>query len=75
MIWWLFLVVAQNPGSGSEGHIKENLLLNIDFDLTAQELLSIENAEVPSGWWDPKRGYQKYTEEEASLPWTKRKNG
>ena len=63
------------PGSGSEGHIKENLLLNTDFDLTAQELLSIENAEVPGGWWDPKRGYQKYTEEEASLPWKKRKNG
>jgi len=63
------------PGSGSEVHIRENLLLNTDFDLSAQEMLSIENAEVPGGWWDSKRGYQKYTEEEASLPWTKRKNG
>ena len=74
--WALQNDLAVIPGSGSENHIKENLLLTVkNFDLTAQELLDIENAEVPAGWWDPKRGYQKYTEEEASLPWAKRKNG
>jgi 2,5-diketo-D-gluconate reductase A len=63
------------PGSGSKKHIEENLLLDVDFDLTEDELASIENSKVPAGWWDPKRGHQKYTDEEADLPWASRKNG
>lgn len=73
--WALQNDLAIIPGSGSKKHIKENLLLSATFDLTDEELLDIENAEVPNGWWDPKRGHQKYLEEEASLPWAKRKNG
>jgi len=73
--WALQNDLAIIPGSGSKKHIKENLLLSATFDLNDQELLDIENAEVPNGWWDPKRGHQKYLEEEASLPWAKRKNG
>ncbi|KAL3788292.1 hypothetical protein HJC23_002866 [Cyclotella cryptica] len=73
--WALQNDLAVIPGSGSKKHIKENLLLSPAFDLTRDELLDIENAQVPHGWWDPKRGHQKYLEEEASLPWVKRKNG
>jgi len=73
--WALQNHLAIIPGSGSKKHIKENLLLAADFNLTQDELREIENAKVPSGWWDPKRGYSKYTDEEASLPWAKRKNG
>jgi diketogulonate reductase-like aldo/keto reductase len=73
--WALQNGVVVIPGSGSKKHIKENLLLEADFVMTDEELLSIENSSVPKGWWDPKRGHSKYTDEEARLPWAKRKNG
>lgn len=73
--WALRRGIAVIPGSGSETHIKENLQLP-EMHMTETELASIENdAEAPVEWWDAKRGPQKYTDEEANLPWTKRKNG
>ena len=73
--WALRRGIAVIPGSGSETHIKENLQLP-EISMTETELASIENdAEAPVEWWDAKRGPQKYTDEEAHLPWTKRKNG
>jgi diketogulonate reductase-like aldo/keto reductase len=73
--WALQNGLAVIPGSGSKKHIKENLLSEANFVMTDEELLSIENSSVPHGWWDPKRGHSKYTDEEAGLPWAKRKNG
>lgn len=73
--WALRRGIAVIPGSGSETQIKENLQLP-EMHMTETELASIENdAEAPVEWWDAKRGPQKYTDEEANLPWTKRKNG
>lgn len=71
--WALQNDIAIIPGSGSKMHVKENLLLHVDFQMTDDELMGIENAQVPHGWWDPKRGHSKYTDDEASLPWAKRK--
>ena len=73
--WALQNNLAVIPGSGSKTHIKENLLMDADFDMTIDEIFSIENSKVPSGWWDPRRGHQKYTDKEAHLPWAKRQNG
>jgi len=72
--WALQRGIAVIPGSGSEKHIKENLQLP-KIHMAEPELLRVENAEPPMEWWDAKRGPQKYTDEEAHLPWTKRKNG
>ena len=73
--WALQNDLAVIPGSGSKTHIKENLLIDAGFHMAMDEILSIENSKVPSGWWDPRRGHQKYTDEEAHLPWAKRLNG
>ncbi|KAL7524754.1 hypothetical protein ACHAWF_001070 [Thalassiosira exigua] len=72
--WALGRGAAVIPGSGSKAHINENLLLP-KFELTEAELTSIEKAEAPEAWWDTKRGPMKYVNEEADLPWVKRKNG
>jgi len=73
--WALRQNIAVIPGSGSEEHIKENLLLSPQFELSEKEAKDIENANVPGAWWDPKRGPIKYNDEEAREPWAQRKNG
>ena len=73
--WALQNGLAIIPGSGSKKHIRENLLINVKFDLSDDEIKSIERSKTPHGWWDIVRGHQKYTDDEAGLPWAKRKNG
>lgn len=51
--WALQNDLAVIPGSGSKTHIKENLLIDAGFHMAMDEILSIENSKVPSGWWDP----------------------
>ena len=72
--WALQRGIAVIPGSGSEKHIEENLQLP-KIEMLNSELVDIESADPPVEWWDLKRGPQKYTDGEAHLPWTKRKNG
>ena len=72
--WALQRGIAVIPGSGSEKHIMENLMIP-NFDMLNSEMVKIESTDPPMEWWDSKRGPQKYTDEEAHLPWTKRKNG
>lgn len=72
--WALKKGIAVIPGSGSEEHIKENLLLS-SFDISDKDASDIEDADAPGAWWDSERGPVKYGDEEALEAWIKRKNG
>lgn len=63
--WALQQDVAVIPGATSDRHIKENLNIPKNFQLTMDEMRKIEESKPPTGWFDKKRGPNKSLGEEA----------
>ena len=56
--------VAVIPGSSSEPHIRENLLLQAtNFKLSQEERQQLESSPPPNSWFDPKLGPVKYVDD------------
>lgn len=67
--WALRQGVAVIPGATSEAHILENLRVPPMLDRTDAYFEELERREAPAGWFDSKRGPNKFSGEAANAAW------
>jgi diketogulonate reductase-like aldo/keto reductase len=68
--WALTQKVAVIPGSASPSHIQQNLFVGVPrFSLSEDEVQRLSSINPPSGWWDRKRGPNKFLNDQADQPW------